>query len=350
MKVLVVSACFVFLTGCATLGRQAPLPLLSNAPGVHIVRNTPPVAQEAYQCGPAALESVFHRWGKTHGADIIASDLMGSGERGVLNFMLAKYAHDRGYWTQTFQSETSEDIKSWIEKDIPPIVMLRIGPVLLQDYHFVVIKGFNESEGVYYANIGKGQTYVLDDRDFQGRWKDAHFWTLIVCPPDRVDWDLDPGEANRLALLLEKEEKWDRAEYWYQKVLHQDPSHTIIRYNLANLYLKTERIDEAESIFKALAEERPDWAPTHNNLAWIHLRRGFPDEAIRVIESAFENGAERRFEMLDTLAQAYCTSGLFSEAEDLFDEAIRQIPSSEITSRHTVEDHRASCREILQTG
>ncbi len=343
-----VLSCFFFLAGCAGLGHQVVLPSAAHRPELHLIPDVPPVAQESYQCGPASLESVFHRWGENRSAHAIAPELMLPGERGVLNFMLARYARDRGYWTEVHHAGEG-DLKSWIRRDIPPIVMLRVGPRLVPDYHFVVLRGFDDKEKIYYANIGKGETYAIRYRDFHERWMDAHAWVLIVCPPERVDWDLSAENASELALLLEGRGKWALAENWYGQVLQKEPGNAMIRYNLGNLYLKTERWDEAEALFKDLASSRPDWASVHNNLAWIYLEKGLPGEAIGVIERAFDEGAERRPDILDTLAQAHCASGLPLEAKRLFEEALEKISPSEKELLRLIQDHERSCAENVRT-
>lgn len=337
-------SCLLFLSGCSSLSYSTHLPQFPYQRGVHYIEDAPPIAQKKFQCGPASLESVSRHWGKEVQAEKMAHSLYKSGTMGILNFMLAQYARNLGFWTQMGESNMNE-LKSWILKNVPPIVMLRITPSILgiSGYHFVVLRGFDDDQQIFYANVGELETHAIRYQKFQKRWKSGKNWYLIVCPPEKVDWKLESDQAGDLALLLERLGHLDLAEKWYRYSLDRDPGNGITLFNLANVYLKTKRWDEAQTIYLALLKEKPDWPPLSNNLAWIYLEKGEYQDAIDVINTAFEKGAKRQHDILDTLALAYCRSGQFKEAQNCFQEALEKVPSDNRQAFQLIKRHSENC-------
>ncbi|MBI3317537.1 MAG: tetratricopeptide repeat protein [Candidatus Omnitrophica bacterium] len=334
----------VLLSGCASLPayRMEP-PALANSGEFHYIENVPPVAQGAYQCGPAALESVIRRWGREADAVEIGRLLYRRGARGILNFTLAQHARDRGFWTE-IREGTPGELRSWIQREIPPIAMLHVGPFWSPTYHFLVVRGFNDREQIFYANTGHPETRAIRYPHFLKRWRQAGCWTLVISPPERVDWELTGDQAADLGLLLERSGRLGLAERWYRKGLEKSPESASVRFNLANVYSRTNRRREAKGIYRALLEEKPGWAPPGNNLAWLHLEERNPKEAVRVIETAFGQGAERGYEILDTLGTAYCRLKQSPKARTCFLEALEKVPPENAQARNSIQSHLDECR------
>lgn len=301
--------CVVLVAGCASFAYRVPPPSAREGGTVCFLENVPPVAQKAYQCGPAALESVFRYWGETRAdADSTGRALYKPGSRGVLNFTLSQYARELGFWAQMNEAPEGEkgltELKAWLRSKVPPIALLRTGFPWAPSYHFVVVKGFNDADEIFYANVGESETYAIRYREFEARWKSSGNWYLIICPPERVDWDLDGLRAADLALFCEKSGRLELAEEWYLYATFKNPENVVVQFNLANVYLKMKLFPEAKAIYTGLLKRQPGWGPPSNNLAWIYLEEGNPQAAIRVIETAFRNGAQRQPDIVDTLTVA----------------------------------------------
>ncbi len=331
------------LPGCATsYSHTVKTPPVADHRDIFYLEAVPPVAQKAYQCGPASLESVLRYWGKDADAVSISRSLMTPGTRGILNFSLVKYAKDQGFWAELPEAD-EQKLKEFIKKNIPPIVMLNMGVLWVQKYHFVVLKGFDEKERIFYANTGEAQTQAISYAEFHTRWEGAGRWCLVICPPERVDWELDGARANELGLNFEKSGKLEDAQKWYQAALRQDAQNDLSRFNLANVYLKQQHFQEARVIYSELLKTKPDWADAANNLAWIFFEEGNPREAARVIEAAFKNGAKRNFDILDTLGLSYCRMGDKARAEQIFEEALRAVPAENPQSLELIRNHLKEC-------
>jgi tetratricopeptide (TPR) repeat protein len=305
-------SCLLFLSGCSSLSYSIQPPQSPYQSGIHYIEDVPSIAQKKFQCGPAALESVSRHWGKEVQAEKMAQSLYKSGTLGVLNFMLA----------------------------------LRVTPSMLgiSGFHFAVLRGFDDDQRIFYANVGEAETHAIPYEKFQKRWKSGKNWCLIVCPPEKVDWKLESDQASDLALLLERSGRLDLAEKWYQYSLDRDPGNGITLFNLANVYLKTKRWDEAQTIYFQLLKEKPDWTPLSNNLAWIYLEKGKYQEAIDIIKTAFKKGAKRQHDILDTMALVHCKLRRFKQAEAYFKEALDQAPSDDPQAVQLIKSHWEQCK------
>ena len=319
----------ILLSGCAhSYSYRAKLPPLPNGHTVCFLPKVAPVAQKAYQCGPASLQSVFRFWGDSTDADQIARDLVRPGAKGILNFTLVRYAKEKGFWTDTRDADESL-LKERLRAGWPTILMLDTGLLWLERYHFVVVNGFDEVERVFYANTGEAETQAISYKELETMRRRAGHWSLLVVPPELVQGDLTAEEANELAILLEKNGHLDLAERRYRLALEKNPKLSVARFNLANIFLRSDRTQEAEEIYLSLLAEKRD-APNdqdfetliRNNLAWVYVETGRPREAIETIEAAFLKGARRRYDMLDTLGVAYLKLNDLDHAGAAFQEAM----------------------------
>ena len=306
-RVLILAPCFLFLSGCArglvTLPVTTPTSPF-DVSAVLYLEDVPPITQQAYQCGPAALASVLNYWKDPQTAEAVATALYKPGSHGVLNFELLHHAGERGFWAQV-PSGADESPRPWLERKIPLVAMLSTGVLWAEKYHFVVLKGFNDNERFYYANTGDEDTRAIDYGEFENRWNKAGRWSLVVCPPERVDWPLDTANAARLAILLEKRGRPDLAERRYREA-GNDPG---ARFNLANLYLNVGRLPEAEAIYRELLAAEPAWTAAGNNLAWIRHLEGRHEEAALILEESLRKDPSRPYDILDTAGVVFCRLG-----------------------------------------
>jgi arylsulfatase A-like enzyme/Tfp pilus assembly protein PilF len=80
-----------------------------------------------------------------------------------------------------------------------------------------------------------------------------------------------------LALLYEKQERWNEAEAEYLKERRLHPDHLQATFNLARLYGEQERYGEQIRQLEELTGAHPDWAPGYFHLAKAYRDQGQPE-------------------------------------------------------------------------
>ncbi len=345
VRVFFLLSCSFFLSGCATsfTSRIHP-PTINRTNESFYLENVPTVAQKAYQCGPAALESVLRYWGSPADADSIGKALYKSNTHGVFNFTLAQYTKSLGFWSEIHEDFTVENLKQWIRKGIPAIVMLDTGTLWARTYHFVVLKGFDDHLRIFYANTGVPETQSIDYGEFEQRWKKADVWSLIVSPLEKVDWELDEKQSIEIALLFEKKRDLAQAERWLESALRKNPNSLTAKFNLANVYGKSDRSGKAKVIYQELLDQNPSRTEISNNLAWIDYEEGRYEEALKVIEAAFKAGAKKNYDILDTQGMILCRLGRYEDAQAAFLESENKVPAEEAEALKLIQEHGRTCR------
>ena len=89
-------------SGCAPVTLDAVRADVAAGQG-HLITTVPFIAQDAYQCGPAALAMVLRYWGAAADAEEIGRALYLPSAQGVLNLELEFEARRRGFRTAAFE-------------------------------------------------------------------------------------------------------------------------------------------------------------------------------------------------------------------------------------------------------
>jgi ABC-type bacteriocin/lantibiotic exporter with double-glycine peptidase domain len=149
----------------------------------HLIATVPFVAQDAYQCGPAALAMVLRYWGAAADADEIGRALYLPSARGVLNVELEFQARRRGFRTEAFDG-TLERVKAELRRGRPLIVFQDLGRAGVSVPHFAVLLGFDDQAEVVVLHSGTTPYHLLSYGEFLRTWASRRGWTLLITPGD----------------------------------------------------------------------------------------------------------------------------------------------------------------------
>lgn len=149
----------------------------------HLITTVPFVAQDAYQCGPAALAMVLRYWGAAADAEEIGRTLYLPSAQGVLNLELEFEARRRGFRTQAFEG-TLDRAKTELRRGRPVIVFQNLGRGPVSVPHFAVLLGFDDQAEVVVLHSGTTPYHRLSYREFLRTWASRRGWTLLVTPGD----------------------------------------------------------------------------------------------------------------------------------------------------------------------
>jgi ABC-type bacteriocin/lantibiotic exporter with double-glycine peptidase domain len=148
----------------------------------HLITTVPFIAQEAYQCGPAALAMVLQYWGAAADAEEIGRALYLPSARGVLNLELEFQARRRGFRTQAFEG-TLERVKTELRQGRPLIVFQDLGRGPVSVPHFAVLLGYDDRAEVVVLHSGTTAYRLLPYPEFLRTWAARRGWALLITPP-----------------------------------------------------------------------------------------------------------------------------------------------------------------------
>ncbi len=139
--------------------------------------------------------------------------------------------------------------------------------------------------------------------------------------------DRPPEELTQHAFELLQAGRLVESEQVFRQALAGDPNFVQARFGLGTVYYEAGRVGEAITMLEEVHEEFPDFYPVLNNLAWIyatteelHYRNG--TRAIRLAQEAIFQQPQR-FQVWNTLAEAYYVLGDYSRAERASRQALR---------------------------
>ena len=201
--ILVVLILSFFTSGCATYKFNRIREKLDTQE-VHgyYIKGLKFVKQGRNWCGPAALSSVLQFWGEKITQEDIAKEVYLPNIKGTLTFDLESYAYNKGYFSQTLEGDIY-DLGRKVKSGIPVVVMHRMFPIF-RIYHYLVVFGYDDTDGLILAYTGKKEPALIPYSLFIRRWKGADNWMLVVSPPEKVKWKLNAYYSNKLGLLYEK--------------------------------------------------------------------------------------------------------------------------------------------------
>jgi len=179
-----ISGSLLCLIALASLGgglgsEQWAPPASRPLPEAHHIEGVPLAASQQDWCGPAALSAVLQYHGEEVGVEVIARDIHLPHYHGALSLDLLLWARKRGY--QAWATSGSPDaLKRALARDRPAICMMRRRGPLADRNHYVVVRGYDDTRGVWLLDAGAGGEETVAAATFDQDWADCRRWMLVV--------------------------------------------------------------------------------------------------------------------------------------------------------------------------
>jgi len=141
------------------------------------IEGVPFVKQDREQCGPASLASVLSYYGLSVHPDSISEAVYDPRIKGTLITDLENYARRLGFRTESGQA-TVEQAKSFIDREMPVIVLIDLGFLLAPRPHYLVLFGYTEKG--FIAHDGETASKVYDFPGFIKKWEKMGNTYLLV--------------------------------------------------------------------------------------------------------------------------------------------------------------------------
>ena len=130
--------------------------------------DVPFVKQHSQFCGPAALSSVLRYYGLSISQEEIGKKVYTPKLKGALISDLENFAKSKGFKTLSGQADI-EKIKSFIDNNIPVIVLVDLGFWIVSKPHYLVVVGYNEKGFIVHTGYEKNK--LIPYKEFKKIWK-----------------------------------------------------------------------------------------------------------------------------------------------------------------------------------
>jgi tetratricopeptide (TPR) repeat protein len=291
----------VVLSGCAAPQTKRLLdPALAFPQPVELTE-VPFFAQEAYQCGPAALATVLNNSGLNVTPEELGPQVYLPGRQGSLQFELLAAARRHGRVPYVLRPRL-EILAAEIAAGNPVLVLQNLGISAMPFWHYAVAVGIDLARADIVLRSGRERRHVTSLRTFERTWRRGDYWAVVVLPPDELPHTAEEIPYLQAVLTLENLKRWDDAATAYDTALQRWPQSLGARMGLGNSRYALGDLRGAEQAFRTATQDHPRAAVAFNNLAQVLADQLRWDEAERAAQMATEIDGDNAEVFRQTLA------------------------------------------------
>ena len=292
----------LFLTGCAHLQTDDVLQTeISNKEHVELV-DVPFIAQQQYQCGPAALAMMLQAENKNVTADQLQSQVYLPKQEGSLQIEMLAAARQYNVIPYVLDKKIS-NLLAEVRAQHPVLVLQNLGLSWLPKWHYAVVIGYNFETAEIILRSGSEARHVVAMKVFERTWERSNYWAVVLLSPDKLPVTATEIRYVESVAVLERMKNYEVSQVGYQTALKQWPDNKIAMMGLANTYYAMQDYHNAAKIFQNLTLRYPEFADGFNNLADTLARLQRYEEAMLAAKQAVKLGGERNKIYLQTLAE-----------------------------------------------
>jgi tetratricopeptide (TPR) repeat protein len=288
------------LSGCATQ-TKALLAAHPNLPRQLELKATPFIAQERYQCGPAALAMSLRAAGFAIDADALVPQVYLPQREGSLQVEMLAAARRNGALSMTIPPRI-DALVAELAGGNPVLILQNLSLPIAPMWHYAVVIGYDLDRGDIILRSGTTERLVMPMSTFEHTWARSGYWAMVSLAPGRLP--ATAGEAAVLDALVafEKSSPPAAVRQSYALAAQRWPDNLALALGLGNTaYAAGDRVAAADAFQRASARH-PDSGPAFNNLAVALMELGRLQEARAAAEKALALGGPWRKAALETLA------------------------------------------------
>ncbi|SDU09207.1 PA2778 family cysteine peptidase [Halopseudomonas salegens] len=235
-------------------------------------------AQDAYQCGPAALAMVFNHYGLPVHPDHIKDRVYLPERQGSLQMEMVAASRERDLLVYPLTTRL-EALLTELAAGHPVLVMQNLGLSWLPQWHYAVVIGYDlETEHLIVhsgLNAAQRESFAL----FMRTWERAERWARVLVPAGQIPATAEPLRYLLAASELEQTGRLAAAAEAYESAQQQWPEQPGARLGLGNIAWTQARKGDAIEHFRMLVDDFPELTAGWNNLAVALENSGCPHSA-----------------------------------------------------------------------
>lgn len=265
---------FMFLFGLTAMlsacaGHLPPLPSrdsLAHLPASVVIDQVPFHAQDAYQCGPAALAMMLNYRGISDTPATLKDRVYLPERRGSLQVEMVSAARERDLLVYPL-AHNLETLIAELDAGNPVLVLQNLAFNWYPQWHYVVVIGYDLSRKEMIVHSGLNAAQREPFKVFLRTWSRGDYWARVLLPPAVLPATAEPLVYLRAASDLEETGRLDSAQLAYTTALQAWPDQAAARFGLGNIAWTQNRKAEAVEHFRKLATDFPQFKAAWNNLS-----------------------------------------------------------------------------------
>jgi len=278
---LSVGVFLLFLGACAIppqtrLALESPPPSL---PRYAEITEVPYFAQDAYQCGPAALAMSLNSVGFAVTPDLLKPELYLPDRHGSLQVEMLAAGRRHGAITYQLRPELNEVLRE-IAAGMPVVVLQNLAFSWNPVWHYAVAIGYDLDRSKIILRSGPEQRQILPMETFEYTWARSGYWAMVAAPSGKIP---ETAEENAFIAAISAAEKLlepERTLVSYMAALNRWPGNLTAQIGVGNIAYKLHDLVRAERAFRQAAIDHPDSVAAHNNLAQTLADQALYEQAL----------------------------------------------------------------------
>jgi tetratricopeptide (TPR) repeat protein len=290
------------LSGCAAPQTTALLAAPhAGAPRQVELTATPFIAQERYQCGPAALAMSLRAAGFAVDADTLVPQVYLPKREGSLQVEMLAAARRNGALSMTIAPRI-DALLAELAAGNPVLVLQNLSLPFVPKWHYAVAIGYDVERHDIILRSGTTERLVMPLSTFEHTWARSGYWGMVTLAPGRLPATAGETTVVDALVAFEKSSPPRAAHKLYALALPRWPDNLALALGLGNTAYAAGDKAGAAAAFKSASARHPDSGAAANNLAVALLELGQLAAARAAAEQALALGGPWRQAALDTLA------------------------------------------------
>jgi hypothetical protein len=285
MKALYLIVCLHFLHGCAStpLSQSIQANGYGSLPASVELAETPFFPQTRYQCGPAALATVFQYRGMDTTPDALSGQVYLPGRQGSLQIEVLATARRHGMLPYVLEPSLL-DLFQETAAGNPVLIMQNLGLEWFPQWHYAVVIGYDLEHNQIILRSGTSRRWLTSFEVFERTWQRADHWALVIVPADLIPATAKPLPFLKTVYAFEATGKPELALKAYQAATERWPDKAVTWMALGNLALASHDPGEAVRALTVAIRLQPESITGWNNLAYALQAYGCSHQALTALQ------------------------------------------------------------------
>lgn len=280
------------LGGCATpqvsqLSGAWPAEL----PAKVVLADTPFIAQEDYECGPAALAMVLQSAGLQVTAEQLVDQVYLPNRKGSLQIEVLAASRRNGLPGYVLAPQVDAVLRE-VAAGHPVLVFQNLSLPVYPVWHFAVVMGYDRERNTMLLHSGRTQAMEMSLYAFERTWERGGYWAMVALPTSELPATAQSESMARAIAALERVQP-GAAQAAYRAALQKWPTQRALMLGAGNAGYALQQWETAETAYRLAAQAHPDFADAWNNLAEVLFQQGKRAQAQNAIDKAVALGGVR---------------------------------------------------------